>query len=525
MPKVFISDNLSPRGLEVFAERGVEAEMRPGLDADALAAALAGVDGLVVRSSTQVSAEMLAGAPDLKAVGRAGVGIDNIDLTAATARGVVVMNTPYGNSVTTAEHAIAMLLALARQIPQADRSTQAGEWAKSRFMGVELFQKVMGIVGCGNIGSNVARLAQGLRMRVIAYDPYLSPEHARGLGVEKVEFDVLLARADVVSLHTPLTDLTRHLIDADAIARMKPDARLINCARGGLVDEAALDAALKSGHLAGAAFDVFETEPATDNSLFGADNFIATPHLGAATAEAQENVAVQIAEQMADFLLTGAISNALNMASVSAEEAPQLKPYLQLAEQLGSFGGQLTEHGLRAVRIEYEGHVAELNTKPLTAICLEGLLRPLMESVNMVNAPVVARERNIDVSEICHDRPSDYQALIKLTVITERQERSVAGTLFAGSRPRLVEVKGIPIEAELAAHMLYVANEDKPGLIGSLGKILGDAGVNIATFHLGRAAPGGDAIALIQVDDPVPDAVLKSIRALPYIIQAKALHF
>ena len=525
MPKVLISDKLSPRCLEMFAERGIEAEMRSGLDASALAVALAGADGLVVRSSTQVTAELLAAAPDLKVVGRAGSGVDNIDLAAATARGIVVMNTPYGNSITTAEHTIAMLMALARQIPQADRSTQAGEWAKSRFMGVELCQKVLGIVGCGNIGSIVARLAQGLRMRVIAYDPYLSPEHAQALGVEMVSFDELLARADAVSLHTPLTDQTRHLIDAEAIGRMKPGARLLNCARGGLVDEAALKAALESGHLAGAAFDVFEIEPATDSPLFGMDSIVATPHLGAVTAEAQDNVAVQIAEQMSDYLLTGAVSNALNMPSVSAEEAPRLRPYLQLAKQLGSFAGQLTERGLRAARIEYEGHVAGLNTKPLTAICLEGLLSPLMESVNMVNAPVVARERKIDVSEVRHDRPSDYQTLIRLTVVTERQERTVAGTLFAGSRPRLVEVKGIPIEAELSAHMLYVTNEDKPGLIGALGQVLGDAGVNIATFHLGRAAPEGDAIGLIQVDDPVSDGVLKRVRALPHIIQAKALHF
>ena len=525
MPKVFISDKLSPRGLEVFAERGVEAEMRPGLDAVALAAALTGADGLVVRSGTQVTAELLAAAPDIKVVGRAGIGIDNVDLAAATAHGIVVMNTPYGNSVTTAEHTISMLMALARQIPQADRSTQAGEWAKSRFMGVELCQKVLGVVGCGNIGAIVASLAQGLRMRVIANDPYLSPEHAQELGVEKVEFDELLARADFVSLHTPLTDQTRHLIDADAIARMKPGARLVNCARGGLVDEAALKTAIEGGQLAGAALDVFEIEPATDSSLFGMDSIVATPHLGAATAEAQENVAEQIAEQISEFLLTGAVSNALNMPSVSAEEAPRLKPYLQLAKHLGSFAGQLTERGLREARIEYEGHVAGLNTKPLTAICLEGLLSPLMESVNMVNAPVVARERNINVSEVRHDRPSDYQTLIRLTVVTERQERTVAGTLFAGSRPRLVEVKGIPIEAELSPHMLYVTNEDKPGLIGSLGQVLGEARVNIATFHLGRAAPGGDAIALIQVDDPVPDAVLKRVRALPHIIQVKALHF
>ena len=326
------------------------------------------------------TAELLAAADALKVVGRAGIGVDNIDVPAATERGIVVMNTPYGNAITAAEHTIAMMFALARQIPAADRSTQAGKWEKSRFMGVELSGKTLGIIGCGNIGAIVADRAQGLKMRVVAYDPFLSPERAVELGVERVSLDELLGRADFITLHTPLTDATRNIIDAAAIAKMKRGVRIINCARGGLVVEEDLAAALDSGQVAGAAVDVFVEEPARQNPLFGRDNFVATPHLGAATTEAQENVALQIAEQMADFLLTGAVSNAVNMPSLTAEEAARLKPYMVLAEQLGSFAGQLTETGIRAVEIEYEGAVADLNVKPLTATALTGLLAPQLAS-------------------------------------------------------------------------------------------------------------------------------------------------
>jgi D-3-phosphoglycerate dehydrogenase len=525
MPKVLIADKMSDTAAELFREAGVDVDVRTGLDPAALTEALADYDGLVVRSATQVTAAILAKADKLRVVGRAGIGVDNIDLPAATSRGVVVMNTPGGNAITTAEHTIAMLFALVRQIPAADRSTQAGKWEKVRFMGTELTGKVLGIVGCGNIGAIVAERALGLRMRVIAYDPFLSAERARDIGVEIVPLDDLLARADFVTLHVPLTDTTRNIIDAAAIAKMKPTARLLNCARGGLVNEADLRAALVEGRLAGAALDVFEQEPARDNPLFGLDNLVATPHLGAATTEAQEKVAVQIAQQMADYLLHGAVSNAVNMASVTAEEAPKLRPYMRLAELLGSFAGQLTRTGLSAVRIEYEGHVTELNRRPLTCMALAGLLAPVLDSVNMVNAPVIARERDIQVSEVTHDRPGDYQTLIRLVVTTARGSRSVSGTLFGGDKPRLVEVKGIEIEAELTPHMLYVTNRDRPGLIGAMGTLLGDAGVNIATFHLGRAAPGSDAIALLAVDEPVSEAVLQGVRALDDVVQAAALRF
>ena len=524
-PRVLIADELSPRALEIFQERGVAADFRPGLPPAELEGTIADYDGLAVRSATKVTAALLAKARRLKVVGRAGIGVDNIDVAAATQRGIVVMNTPHGNSITTAEHAIAMMMALARQIPAADRSTQAGKWEKSRFLGVELTGKTLGIVGCGNIGSIVADRAQGLRMKVIAYDPYLSEDRARDLNVQKVDLAELLARADFVTLHTPLTDATRNLIDGAALAKAKPGLRLINCARGGLVVEADLKAALESGQVAGAALDVFAEEPARTNPLFGSDRLVATPHLGAATTEAQENVALQVAEQVADFLLTGAVSNALNMPSVTAEEAPRLRPYMRLAEQLGSFAGQLTRSGLQAVTLEYEGHVATLNTRPLTAIALAGLLGPALDSVNLVNAPVIARERNVQVSEIKHDRDGDYQTLIRLSVTTDRRTRDVAGTLFGGDKPRLVEIKGIRVEAELGRHMLYVTNEDKPGFIGRLGSVLGEARVNIATFHLGRSAPGADAIALIEVDQALDDALLARVRAIPGVVQAEALRF
>jgi D-3-phosphoglycerate dehydrogenase len=525
MPKVLIADDLSPRAAEIFRARGIEVDVEIGLGAAELRGRIAGYEGLAVRSATKVTAELIAAADALKVIGRAGIGIDNIDVAAATERGIVVMNTPYGNSITAAEHTIAMMFALARQIPAADRSTQAGKWQKSRFMGVELSGKTLGIIGCGNIGAIVADRVHGLKMKVVAYDPFLSPERALELGVERVSLDELFARADFITLHTPLTDATRNIIDKDALAKMKRGVRLINCARGGLVVEADLAAALDAGQVAGAAIDVFALEPATQNPLFGRDNFVATPHLGAATAEAQENVALEIAEQMADLLLTGAIANAVNMPSLTAEEAARLKPYMVLAEQLGSFAGQLTETGIRAVTIEYEGTIAELNTKPLTATALTGLLAPQLASVNMVNAPLICRQRDIRVSETRRAEAGDYQTLMRVTVTTERRERTVAGTVFAGNKPRLVDIEGIPLEAELGRHVLFVRNNDKPGFIGALGNALAAAHVNIATFHLGRTAPGGDAIALVEVDQKLTASLIDAVRRLPNVIQAKAMRF
>jgi D-3-phosphoglycerate dehydrogenase len=525
MPKVLIADELSPAALTIFEERGIEAEVRVGLKKDELIGLIGAYDGLAVRSATKVTAEVLEAADRLKVVGRAGIGVDNIDVEAATQRGVVVMNTPFGNSVTTAEHALTLMLALARQIPAADRSTRAGKWEKSRFLGVELMGKTLGLIGCGNIGSIVADRAQALRMRVIAFDPFLAPARARDLGVEKVELDELLGRADVISLHTPLTEQTRNILSRANLERTKRGVRIVNAARGGLVDEAALYDLIKVGHIAGAALDVFATEPARESPLFGLDEVIVTPHLGASTSEAQENVALQVAEQICDYLISGAIVNALNMPAVTAEEAPRLAPYMRLAEQLGSFAGQLTETGLGGVTITFAGHAASLNMKPVTQVALAALLRPLLASVNMVNALTVARSRNIGVTTVSREQVEGYQTLMTLEVMTERGPRAVAGTLFQDSDPRVVSVRGIPMEARLGRRMLYVLNQDKPGLIGALGGTLGDAGINIATFHLGREQQGGHAIALIEVDQPVSEAVLQQVAALPQVLQVKQLSF
>ncbi len=505
-PKVLISDALSPAAVQIFKDRGVDVDFQPNLgkDKDKLAEIIGDYDGLAIRSATKATAKIIERAKKLKVIGRAGIGVDNVEIPAATAKGIIVMNTPFGNSITTAEHAITLMLALAREIPQADASTQAGKWEKNRFMGVEITGKVLGVIGCGNIGSIVADRALGLRMRVIAYDPFLSPERAKDIGVEKVELDEIFRRADFITLHTPLTEKTRNIIDAAALAKMKPGVRIINCARGGLVDEQALVAALDSKHVAGAAFDVFVEEPATKNVLFGHPNVICTPHLGAATTEAQENVALQVAEQMSDYLLSGAISNAVNFPSITAEEAPKLRPFIDLAEKLGSFAGQLTETGIAKVQITYEGHVAEMKIKALTSAVLSGLLRPMLGDVNVVSAPVVAKERGMVVDEVVRAAQSDYESLITVTVATERQERSVSGTVYHDGKARLVDVKGIRVDAEFGKSMIYVTNEDKPGFIGKFASLLGDAKINIATFHLGRVKQGGDAIALVEVDGVVP---------------------
>jgi D-3-phosphoglycerate dehydrogenase / 2-oxoglutarate reductase len=526
-PKVLISDALSPAAVQIFKDRGVEVDFQPKLggDKEKLAELVGDFDGLAIRSATKVTPKVLEKAKRLKVIGRAGIGVDNVDIPAATAKGIIVMNTPFGNSITTAEHAITLMLALARQIPQADVSTQAGRWEKNRFMGVEITSKTLGIIGCGNIGSIVANRAIGLKMKVIAYDPFLSPERALELGVEKVDLAELIRRADFVTLHTPLTDKTKSIIDAKAIAAMKKGVRIVNCARGGLVDEEALRAALDSGHVAGAAFDVFIEEPATKNPLFGHPNVVCTPHLGAATTEAQENVALQIAEQMSDYLLRGAISNAVNFPSITAEEAPRLRPFIDLAEKLGSFAGQLTETGIIKVQLSYEGTVAGMNTKALTSAAIAGLLRPMLQEVNVVSAPIVAKDRGIVVEEMTRAAAGDYESLVTVTVVTERQTRGVSGTVFADGRPRIVNIKGIRMDAGFGQSMIYITNLDKPGFIGRFSSTLGDAGINIATFHVGRDAPGGNAIALIEIDGELPLEVLAAVRALPQVQQARPLKF
>lgn len=525
MPKVLISDKMDPKAAQIFRERGVEVDEITGKTPDELKAIIGDYDGLAIRSSTKVTKEILEHATNLKVVGRAGIGVDNVDIPAASAKGVVVMNTPFGNSITTAEHAIALMFALARDLPEADRSTQAGKWEKNRFMGVEVTAKTLGLIGAGNIGSIVADRALGLKMKVVAFDPFLTEERAIELGVQKVTLDELLARADFITLHTPLTDQTRNILSAENLAKTKKGVRIINCARGGLIDEAALKAGLDSGHIGGAALDVFVTEPAKESPLFNTPNFISTPHLGASTTEAQVNVAIQVAEQMADYLVSGGVTNALNMPSLTAEEAPKLKPYMGLAEKLGSLVGQLAHGAIDRVSIHSEGAAAELNPKPLTSAVLKGFLGTQTDTVNMVNAPVLARDRGMEVREIRTEREGDYHTLLRVSVRTADGERSVAGTLFGDQAPRLVELFGIKVEADLTGAMLYVVNEDAPGFIGRLGTTLGEAGVNIGTFHLGRRQAGGEAVLLLSVDEPVTAELLGKVKALPGVKTAMGLRF
>jgi D-3-phosphoglycerate dehydrogenase len=524
-PKVLISDKMDPNAARIFEERGCEVDVITGKTPEELKAIIGQYDGLAIRSATKVTREILDAATNLKVIGRAGIGVDNVDIPYASSRGVVVMNTPFGNSITTAEHAIALMFALARQIPEANAKTQAGEWPKNDFMGVEVTGKTLGLIGAGNIGSIVADRAHGLRMKVVAYDPFLSPERAVEMGVEKVELDQLLERADFITLHTPLTDQTRNILSRDNLLKTRKGVRIVNCARGGLIDEAALKELLDSGHIAGAALDVFATEPAKEHALFGTPNFVATPHLGASTSEAQVNVALQVAEQLSDYLVNGGVTNALNMPSLSAEEAPKLRPYMALAEKLGSLVGQLTTGSLPRISIHTEGHATELNPKPIVAAVLAGFLRVQSDSVNMVNAPFLAKERGIEVREVRSEKEGDYHTLLRVSVKTEQGERSVAGTLFSNAEPRLVELFGIKVEAELAGHMMYIVNEDAPGFIGRIGTLLGENGINIGTFNLGRREAGGEAVLLLSVDSPVPASVRDAACKLPGVKRVMALAF
>ena len=478
MPRVLIADSLSPAAVDIFRQRGVDVDIKTGLSKDELIAVIGDYDGLVVRSDTKPNKDVIAAAKNLKVIGRAGIGVDNIDIPAATAAGVVVMNTPFGNSITTAEHAIAMMFALARQLPAADASTQAGKWEKSRFM-----------------------------------------------GVEKVELDDLLARADFITLHTPLTDKTRNILSAGAIARCKPGVRIINCARGGLVDEVALAAALTSGHVAGAAFDVFAEEPATASPLFNLPNVVVTPHLGAATTEAQENVALQVAGQMADYLLTGAVQNALNMPSVTAEEAAVMGPWVRLAGHLGAFVGQMTDEPIKAINVLFDGTVGDMNLAALNCATIAGIMQATNPAVNMVSAPVLARERGIQISTTRQEKTGAFDAYIKLTVVTDTRERSVAGTCFSDGKPRFIQIKGINIDAEVGRHMLYTTNNDVPGIIGTLGMTMGQNGVNIANFTLGRSGVGKDAIAILYLDQRLDQKVVDALEATGLFQQVKPLEF
>jgi len=526
-PKVLVSDKLSETAVQIFRDRGIDVDFEPNLgkDKDRLLDVIGKYDGLAIRSATKATEKLINAATNLKVIGRAGIGVDNVDLNAASKKGVIVMNTPFGNSITTAEHAISMMMAVARQIPEASASTHAGKWEKSKFMGVELTSKTLGVIGAGNIGGIVCDRAIGLKMKVIAYDPFLSEERAAQLGVKKVELDELLERADFITLHVPLTDKTRNILSRENIAKTKKGVRIVNCARGGLIDEEALAEALKSGHVAGAALDVFAVEPATESPVFNLPNVVCTPHLGAATTEAQENVALQVAEQMSDYLLTGAVSNALNMPSVTAEEALVMGPWIKLAEHLGAFIGQMTEEPIKAINILYDGVVSTMNLEALNCAAISGIMKASNPDVNMVSAPVIAKERGISLSKTTQEKSGVFDAYIKLTVVTNERERSIAGTVFSDGKPRFIQIKGINIDAEIGQHMLYTTNNDVPGIIGTLGQTMGENGVNIANFTLGRAAVGGEAIALLYVDDVISEPVLKKLCDTGLFKSVKPLEF
>jgi D-3-phosphoglycerate dehydrogenase len=526
-PKVLISDKLSDAAVQIFKDRGIDVTFDPsiGKDKDKLLAVIDQYDGLAIRSATKVTEKIIAAATHLKVIGRAGIGVDNVDIPQASKKGIIVMNTPFGNSITTAEHAIAMMFAVARQIPEANASTHAGKWEKSRFMGVELTAKTLGVIGAGNIGSIVCDRARGLKMKVMAYDPFLSEERARQMGVTKVELDELLAKADFITLHVPYTEKTANILSAENLAKTKKGVRIINCARGGLVDEAALAELIKSGHVAGAAFDVFAEEPATENPLFGLDNVVVTPHLGAATTEAQENVALQVAEQMADYLLTGAVSNALNMPSVTAQEAAVMGPWLKLAEHLGAFVGQLTDEPIQSIELVYNGIAKDMNLKALNCAAIAGVMKATNPAVNMVSAPIIARERGIELSTTTQDKTGVFDGYIRLVVVTDQRTRSIAGTVFSDGKPRFIQIKGINIDAEIGQHMLYTTNKDVPGIIGTLGQTLGENGVNIANFTLGRSVREGEAIAMLYLDEQPPVDVLNKLKATGLFQQVRPLQF
>jgi D-3-phosphoglycerate dehydrogenase len=526
--KIFVADEVSDSGLQPLRDAEFVVEKRVGLGLTELRDALAGCAGLVVRSETKVTADLMDSAPELRVVGRAGVGVDNIDVTAATARGIVVMNAPDGNTITTAEHTMALLIALARRVPQANSSLRAGKWERKKFIGVELQGKTLGVLGLGRIGRTVAGRAHAFGMNIVAFDPFIAPDQARDLGIEVVPFDEVLARADFLTVHTPLTAETRAMVGRNAFAKMKKGVRVINCARGGLIDEDALYEAIKSGIVAGAALDVFVQEPPpADHPLLGLDEVIATPHLGASTTEAQEGVAFTVAEQMRDYLLTGALRGAVNVPALGAKELQTLQPFLQLAESLGRFQAQLVDGAVREVRIEYAGEIVDQNAAPVTRAFLAGLLRDVSARVNAVNAFLIAEERGITITTSYLRSAGDSVPAISSRVITSAVEQSLAGTLFGygeqSRQGRITEINGFHIEAIPHGHMLVMRNRDVPGVIGRVGTILGERGINISRFHLGRRERGGEAMAVIEIDAPVDNQTLSELRSFEYVLSAQEI--
>ncbi len=521
--KILVTDSLAPQGIQVFQQTpGFSVDLRVGLGPAEIKEVIGEYHGWVLRSGTKVTPEILEAAKNLKVIGRAGIGVENIDVDAASRRGIVVMNTPGGNNVTTGEHTICLMLALARHIPQADASLRTGEWKRDEFIGVELCNKTLGIIGLGNVGRIVAERAIGLKMKVIAHDPFVPVENAARMGVELVSLDEIYERSDFITLHVPLTGETRGLINRNAFAKMKTGVRIINCARGGIVDEKELEQAIREEKVAGAALDVFvEEPPPCDHPLLKMEQVIATPHLGASTDEAQQNVSVAVAGQMVDFLARGVIRNAVNVPSVSPELLTILQPYLILAEKLGSFQVQMVASLPKEVDIEYGGEVTQYDVAPLTLAVLKGILTPVLESsVNYVNAPVVARERGIKVVESKSNRASDFASSIAVRVKTKEKETQVEGAIFGSNNPRIVKINNFYLEAVPEGYILLLHNRDVPGVVGAVGTLLGQKGINIAGLELGREKVGGMAISLVHVDDPVPKETLEALRSLPHIISA-----
>ncbi len=522
--KVLVSDNISPKGVELLKKAGIHVDVKTGMSPEELKSCIGEYNGLIIRSATKVTAEIIEAASNLKVIGRAGSGLDNVDKEVATKRGIVVMNTPGGNTVTTAEHAIALMFALARNIPQSTFSMKEGKWEKKKFMGVEMFNKTLGILGLGNIGSQVAKRAHAFEMNVIGYDPFLSDEKARELGVEKVSMEELFSRSDFITIHTPLTSETRNIINRETLKTMKDGVRIINCARGGIINEKDLYEALRSGKVSGAALDVFEKEPPEDLSLIRLDNVICTPHLAASTKEAQENVAIAVAEQVADYLLTGTIRNAVNFPSIPADQVPRLRPYITLAEALGSFAAQVYEGGITEVTVEYRGEASEIDTKPVTIAALKGLLTPILtETVNFVNAPLIAKERGIEVKEMKSPDSGDFHNMLVMRVKANGKDSSVHGTLYGKKEPRIIRVEDFSVEIVPEGIMLYIFNKDRPGVIGNIGTLLGKNDINIARMHFGREAAEGVAISVVSVDSEVSPELLEEIKELPNIISARLI--
>ena len=523
--KILVSDPLSTKGLEILeGAKNLKYDLKPGLSPEELKRVLPGYDAIIIRSETKLKADLVEAGTRLKVIGRAGIGLDNVDLPAATKKGIVVMNTPQENAIAAAEHTLAMILSVSRKIPQATASMKAGKWEKKKFMGVELYTKTLGLIGIGVIGTIVADRARGLKMKVIGYDPYLSKEVAEKKGVDMVSLEELLARSDFISIHTPLTDETRNLIDRKAFSKMKKGVILVNCARGGIVNEKDLHEAVQEGKVAGAALDVFEKEPSIGNPLLDLEAVISTPHLGAATEEAQENVAIAIAQQVVEFLTSGEARNAVNMPAVSPDILPSLRPYLRLGEQLGSFLGQISNYAIEEVLIEYYGEVVEYGTKPITISVLKGLLTPFVgETVNFVNAPIMAKERGIKVTESTRAVAEDYASLIAITARSKMERNYIAGTLFGRKELRIVKLNDFFIEAIPEGHILLVSNYDKPGVIGNIGNTLGSRNINIATMQFGRDQMGGKAISLLHLDVPLPAGMVGDILRLPNIISVRQI--